>query len=224
MLRLFLPFSGKLYKVRMFMFNKNSEYYELAADVGDSVVDLFSDSEFIEKLPGFGLVYKIIKTGISIPDRLFINKLTKFIEQIENVSDSEKKEMLNRFEKDGNRERIGTTLMLVLNNVTELIKAEILARIFIKYLQNEISEDEFFRLSHATDKCYVNDLSRLAGYATKSTSNPTVAWGLVSSGLAENMGIDIANSTTTKSGKSIFKLTHIGRIMSGIIFEMENEN
>jgi hypothetical protein len=208
----------------MFMFKKNSEYFELVADLGDVALDTLTDSEVIESVPFLGLGYKAAKAVGSIPDRLFIKKLTKFIEQIESVSDSEKRVLLHSFEKDGNRDRIGTTLMLVLNNLTELIKAEILARIFIKYLRDDITVDDFFRLSHATDKCYVNDLSRLASYANKSTSNPTVAWGLVSAGLAENMGIDIANSTNVKSGKSIFKLTHVGNLMHGIILEMENDN
>lgn len=208
----------------MFMFKKNSEYFELAADFGDVVIDTLTDSEVIESVPFLGLGYKAAKAVGSIPDRLFIKKLTKFIEQIESVSDSKRRELLHSFEKDGNRERIGTTLMLVLNNLTELIKAEILARIFIKYLRDEITVDEFFRLSHATDKCYVNDLSRLASYANKSTSNPTVGWSLLSAGLAENVGMDMATSTNLQSGKTFFKLTNIGRIMSGIILEMENDS
>ena len=60
---------------------------------------------------------------------------------------------------------VGETVLLVVEKISALDKAKILAYIFIAYTQGHIEQTDFLRLCDAIDQAFVYDLEELLGTA-----------------------------------------------------------
>jgi hypothetical protein len=99
-------------------------------------------------------------------------------------------------------EKVGNTLLLVIERVSDLDKPRLLGQLFIAYLDSVISADDLRRLVHAVDVAFVDDLQKLLRSGAPSSSGAHLEF-LVSSGLSRV----VTGSTWDEVGKISYETT-----------------
>jgi hypothetical protein len=111
-------------------------------------------------------------------------------------------------------QRVGETLFLILERVTDLDKPAILARLFVAYMDNAISDCELRRMAQAVDASYFDDLRQFLD--TKDIPKKSDAdWMqyLVTTGLTRPVG----GQTYGDIGQIYYEATPLGEKMRAAI-------
>ena len=144
------------------------ELKNLAVEVAEVGLDQLLDEEVLKDLPIVGGFVRAYKTALSIRDRTFFNKVTRFLIKLNSISDEEKKGFREDIKSDPKlRRRVGETLLLVLDRLDDLEKPEILAVMFKEYLSNGMDFTLFKRLASAIDIAFIEDLKAYIGLEYK---------------------------------------------------------
>lgn len=166
---------------------------EAALEGTEVVVDTLIDSEILKSIPVVGTAVKLIKGAGQIRDRIFAAKIMRFLQTLDAVSPQLKDEIRKRVaQSPADGRRVGETVVLLLDRLSELSKAELLAILFVAYAYGHISSLDFQRLAHAVDSAFMDDLNTFLAAShnigKKSPSTGGYLKALYPSGLTEFMG------------------------------------
>jgi hypothetical protein len=169
----------------------NRNFLEALLEGTEAALDLATDNEAIKAVPIVGSCLKIAQGINDIRSRVLVAKLTRFIDEPALRASAESRAFrATLVNDDGQAEKVGETLFLVLEKVTDLEKPSMLAKLFAAYLDEVIDSFDLLRLMHAVDMAYIDDLHELAD-PNPSDDRDTWRQNLVSLGL-----------TLTKTGTS----------------------
>ncbi|SMP38166.1 hypothetical protein SAMN06295888_10173 [Desulfonatronum zhilinae] len=144
--------------------------------VGDRLVDIISDvaevsadsmlsDGIIKELPIFGTLVNLKRAGLAIRDEIFIQKLIRFLQGIGQISDKERKYLLEKYPDDSiDQQYLGENLLLTLDRLDNMVKPVILAKFFSAYIKSEIDYTLFSRLSKALEVFNISLLPALKKY------------------------------------------------------------
>lgn len=175
----------------------------LVANIFGAGGDVFSD------IPIVGTLVQGLKAGNSIRDRALAAKLERFLEPFTEESVKNRDRFKKRLMQDeAETRRVGETLFLVVDNFTDLDKAEILGYLFVAFLNGQMSSSELRRMAQAVDMCFADDLAELISSDGRVAGSKDI-WikSLVASGLAEPVG----GKTWDNAGDIYYSLTELGR-------------
>lgn len=144
---------------------------DLAVDYLDIGLDMITDSEILENIPVVKTFIAICKTGMSIKDRFFAKKLMIFSYQIntDNISDSElkkRKKAIENHEKWIEREI--EEIITFLDKFDFAYKAQILAKLYVAFVNGVISSDKYLNMLPIIDKWQKYDNMALKTVYTES--------------------------------------------------------
>jgi hypothetical protein len=184
---------------------------EAALESSEVIADVLMRGEVLAEIPLIGTAIKICKAADSIRDRAFAIKLSRFILNLESVTDEQKaklKEKMNAGTDEA--QKIGETLFFVLERVTDLDKPSLLAQIFMAYIDGVVTSEELRRLCLAVDVAFAGDLQQLLTI-DKISEKSEEFWmqQLVASGLTRI----IAGKTFDESGMLFYELTPLGETL-----------
>ena len=144
---------------------------EIIQDYGEIAIDALIQNDLLKEIPIIGTAVGFTKMGIAIRDRNFLKKILLFIQEFETITAKEKESLLNKINEDEKfQERVGETLILLLDRFDHFAKPKMLAQLFNGYLGGEIDYDKFQRLSTSVDRAFMPDLERLLSYYSKNTT------------------------------------------------------
>jgi hypothetical protein len=175
----------------------------LFANIFGAGGDVFSD------IPIVGTLVQGLKAVNSIRDRALAAKLERFLEPFAEESKKNRDRFKKRLMQDeAETRRVGETLFLVVDNCTDLDKAEILGYLFVAFLNGQMSSSELRRMAQAVDMCFADDLAELISSDGRVAGSKNI-WikSLVASGLAEPVG----GKTWDNAGDIYYSLTELGR-------------
>ncbi|HXT39612.1 MAG TPA: hypothetical protein VN887_06270 [Candidatus Angelobacter sp.] len=148
----------------------SSEAKDLAVDWSEFGLDILLDDGLLKDAPMIGSVVKFCTISKTIRDRIFLGKVCDFMRACPRFSDSEKEKFVREQLSDQTKaNRLGHTLVLILDKLDDLCKPLMLARFFTGFVRGEIGWEDFRRLASAIDIGFVDDLTEFA-----SLSNPSV--------------------------------------------------
>jgi hypothetical protein len=132
---------------------------EVGADLIEPAFDALLASDIIKNLPVLGSAVRIARTVGAIRDRIFAAKIARFLTELEDPSESEVDQMIRRLRADPElRDRVGSTVLLVLDRLDELGKARMVGRAFRAYLRRRIDFVEFRRVCLVVNASFIDDL------------------------------------------------------------------
>jgi hypothetical protein len=137
------------------------EHYlvEAALENVEAVVDAATNDEVLKNIPVIGTAVKLCKAGDDIRNRIFAAKITRFLQTLNKTPPEAREKIAQKVASSPDEaKKVGETLLLVLERITALEKAEIVAYLFIAYIFEQLTEDEFRRLSDAVDQAFIDDL------------------------------------------------------------------
>ena len=167
--------------------SKDYPVAEAALESGEVVADILMRGDVLADIPLIGTAIKICKAADSIRDRAFAIKLSRFILNLGSITEEQKNKLKEKMGAGTEEaQKIGETLLFVLERVTDLDKPFLLSQIFLAYVDGVVSSDELRRLCQAVDIAFADDLQQLlAAKIIPEESNEPWMLYLVASGLTQ---------------------------------------
>jgi transcriptional antiterminator Rof (Rho-off) len=139
--------------------------HNLARAIQQSAKDLFDSvihSDLFKRIPVVGPAIEVCETVDDVRARMFARKLVGFLQPLDQMTPEARKKFTEKMaESQEGMQKAGETLLLVLDKITALEKAEIIAYVFITYTQGGMEEADFRRLADAIDHAFIDDLKEL---------------------------------------------------------------
>ena len=165
---------------------------EAVLENAKAVIDVMRDNEILKSIPIFGKVVTALKGAVDIRNRLFVAKIMKFLEALEDVAPELKEKIRSRVSEDAEKARkVGETVLLLMDRIAHLDKADIIATLFIAYAYCYLTSAEFQRITQAVDQAFISDLARFLrthNLPKKGPSKEFFMQSLYPSGLTEIVG------------------------------------
>ncbi|WP_111672807.1 hypothetical protein [Algoriphagus litoralis] len=145
---------------------------DILSNLGEITLELVTNNEAISQIPIIGTLRSLYKITNSISDRIFIQKILKFLRELHTLSFEEKEKMKRKIEKD-KKNNIGENLLEIVNKIDNNNKFKIIGQIFRSYINEEIDFENLLRLSQIVNNSYLPDLMKLTFFARgQPISNP----------------------------------------------------
>jgi hypothetical protein len=148
-------------KIDIFQSVKSGAINELSPDVLDIGLDLLTKSEVLNDIPVFGIAFKGFSLYQNVTEAFFIKKLLKFLYELKDIPLLERERFVTEIEINKETNKAGEKLLVTLNRLNDIEKAEIIGRLFKKTILGKIEFSTFNRLTHIIDNAYINDIKLL---------------------------------------------------------------
>lgn len=173
--------------------------FDAAADILDSAC----------YLPYLGSLFKLGKVAVNMRDWHFMNKLGKFIEQVNDIEQSDIDQFISKLQPEQNS-RISKYLIHLLYNAEEERKAEILGKIYRARLLSMVDNEMMLRLCSIIGHIFVDDLQHLQDFVEPVNKKDSYADILNAYGLLDVSDAPSINNGTLSLGGIKCQLNKIG--------------
>jgi len=184
-------------------------FLEAILENGEVIFDDLLKSDLIKDLPVLGTAVKFCKTGSNIRDYLFAAKIFKFITNLNSLSLDEKSKFNKKLaDNPEEQKRVGEIVLLTIDKLSDLEKPEIIAKVFLAYIDEEITLGEFQRITEAIHLAFITDLKAiLASDRPPVESQEAHLDYLTPSGLTKM----VPGDTVDEIGKVYFEFSKLGK-------------
>ncbi|MGV2990628.1 hypothetical protein ACE1OE_23710 [Vibrio sp. E150_011] len=132
---------------------------ELSSNALDIALDANLDEGILKDIPIFGSVIKVAELTMSIRDYFFLKKLGRFIYQLDSLTETDK-ETIHQFSKSPDSEKIASKVIQVIDNVTDIEKADLIGKLFASFCTGKIDRPNFLRSVDTIHNYFIEDLNR----------------------------------------------------------------
>jgi hypothetical protein len=150
---------------------------QLIREFACDLAELFGDVVSPVKVAG-----DAAKIAFGISDRILLHKVKRFLEGMS--SETRHKFARQLREDEAKRKKTVEHLLVTLNQMDDMEKADMIAKCFCAHLEEKISLETFKRLASAINAAFIGDLNRAISFAMKEELEPFLP-GLVRAGLTE---------------------------------------
>lgn len=188
---------------------------DIAIDAAELGIDALLEDGPIKDIPIIGTIARVIGAGANVRDMLFARKLLRFLKGLDQVSERERRKF--REKAEGNpefRQRLGEHLVLLLERLDDMMKPDLVARVFREYLTGSLPYEDFLALSLAVDRCLLSDLAFIQEAVTEY--HPAVGTRLSACGLIEQHSVAPAVEGPGGPGNYRYRPTDLGIKLSRI--------
>jgi hypothetical protein len=136
---------------------------DITSEGAEILLDSALDEGLLRDIPFLGWVAKTYGLVNTVRDRIFLQKILRFLQGTQATTAEERTAFAERMEADPEYQRkVGEDLLLLLDRHESVDKSEFLGRVFAAFVRNEISDEEFRRYAFIIDRLFLRDLTNLA--------------------------------------------------------------
>lgn len=203
--------------------NVSDRVKDLVVDIGEAALDSVFFDNFLKEVP-------VIKTGYIAYEAYnkrkynqFCNKVDRFFKDINSISEQEKVEFEQRLSSDSDtKSKLSDYIFAMIEKLDSEEKSSILARIFIKFVRQEVTFEELIEMSMFLDKCLISDFNSIsAERITSEYSSSSVASRLSGCGILE---MAVMPQVRAPNVKNKYDLTDLGYKFAQILEECRKIN
>ena len=144
---------------------------DLAVDYSELALDKILDNAVLNEIPIIKTILGLYKTGVGIKERFTLKKVAKFLFRLNNISEKEKAEFINKLSlNDSYKNEIIEKLLILLDRLDDIDKAEIIGNFFKAAIQDKIDVDTFYKFSSIVDRVYIKDLKSFCFFEDNTLS------------------------------------------------------
>lgn len=141
---------------------RERNFLEAFLEGGEAIIDLATENEAVKAVPVIGTAVKLLKGMDDMRSRALAAKLTKFLTEPALQSETIRAKLRAGIStSDEEARKVGESLLLVLDRMTDMDKPSLLAKVFVAYLDEVISESELRRIAQALNAAFIDDLLAL---------------------------------------------------------------
>jgi len=188
--------------------NKDRPELEAALTSGEVVADALMRGDVLADVPIIGTAFKLLKAADNIRDRAFATKLSRFLLALADISEDARKRLKEKVRNSAEEaKKVGETLLLILDRITDLDKPTLLSHLFLAYVDGVVTGDDLRRLTQAVDAAFADDLQKLLELhrLPEKSQEPWMQY-LAASGLTRIVG----GETYEEIGKVFYEVAPLG--------------
>lgn len=172
------------------------------------IVDQCISNDFVKDIPFIGTTLKAYKALVDFRDKLFLAKISRFIEELDSVQPEVKEALIEKVRNHPDEaKKIGEVVLFAIDKASDLEKPEIIAKIFLAYTNDQITCSDLRRITEAVNQAFVDDLKTLINVdSIPNKSQEAYLRYLVSTGLTEV----VPGKTFAEGGELYFEITEFG--------------
>ena len=137
---------------------KNSDLTSLTKEGLELTLDAFLDPGVIKDIPIVGTIAAVINTTKNISNLLFLKKIMAFLRGISDVPQEKRDAMISKIDNSEKyRQKVGEFLLFQLNHSDDDLKAFYLSIAFKAVINEELSYEDFIRISNIINHISVID-------------------------------------------------------------------
>lgn len=122
------------------------EYVELG-------IDAMLEEGVIKEIPFIGTLVSMAKFGVTVRDRLFVQKLLKFLSSLNEIPAEDRRDMVRKLEADAAYgRRVGEHLTEIIERIDSQRKPHMVAKVFSAYVQGTIDAATLHYLNHSIER------------------------------------------------------------------------
>lgn len=194
----------------------NEEIGRVISDVAEVAIDSELVTGVLKDIPFFGTITGVLKAGRDIRNELFLRKIVRFSNELSLTTPEERIDFSNQFNSEKETERLGETLMLILDRVDDVEKPKIIGRLMAAAVRNQVPLKKILRSCAIVNRCYMQDLEILKDFVegpqfhdVRPIAESLLAVGVLTSGGFDggNLGVEDSRSGT------IYYLSEYGELL-----------
>jgi hypothetical protein len=140
----------------------NDSIKNISVDYLELGIDSFVKNDFIREIPIIKSIYSLHKAIESIQTYYLTKKILRFLFQIKDVKREDINKAIYKLENEKSYKRdLGENLILIIERFETVQKSDLLGKAFKMFLKEQLTYEEFLRVSHLIDKSFINDLFKL---------------------------------------------------------------
>ncbi len=133
---------------------KSDSAFEIAKESAEITIDAFLDEGILRHIPIVGFLTNLTKSGISIRERLFVEKVIKFLTPLSNYTREERSSFFEKLD-ESELKKASQSIVLYLERLDSLDKPQMLGKIFTAYMKGEITYKAMMYFSHFVDDVFI---------------------------------------------------------------------
>jgi hypothetical protein len=141
---------------------KSEKIGGLSADLLDLGMKAVTENDVLEQIPFFGLMAKSYNAAMHVRESLFTKKVYEFLFNIKELNTKERTAVIDDIaSKKNGTIRAGEAIIALIDKSDDIKKPELIGKLFVACGLNEITVDQFLRLSNIITNLYLDDLLQL---------------------------------------------------------------
>jgi len=132
----------------------NSDIQDVAKDGAEIVIDSLLDAGVLRDIPIVNTVLGLAKAGVSVKDRLFAEKVLRFLNPLSKYSSEERRQYLNDLDQD-ELKKASQYMVLYIDRLDSLDKPAMLGKVFEAYMLGRIGFKAMLYFSHFIDSIFI---------------------------------------------------------------------
>lgn len=133
---------------------KDENIENVCKDFSELAIDALLTDGILREIPVINSVVGLAKAGFSVRDRLFIEKVIRFINPLGKYSETERKEFLEALDEKELKKAIQSAV-LYLERLDSLEKPEMLGKAFESYMKGQITFKQMMYFFHFIDIVFI---------------------------------------------------------------------
>lgn len=140
----------------------NSAIENIAIDISEVALDSILEEGVLRDLPGLNIVNGLIRTTKNIREKIFAKKILLFLQSLNDCELSKRQSFVKQIDSNPKeKQRIGETLIAILERIDNFEKPKIIGNLFKAYLMEMINYEEFVKMSSIVNRIDLNDIKLL---------------------------------------------------------------
>lgn len=200
---------------------------DLFAEGAEITLDSFLEDGILKEIPFFGVFYKGFKAAFGIRESIFAKKIYRFLTELKDIPHEQRLRFIQQLEDQKEfRQKVGEKLLVLIEQLDDLEKPQIIGRLLKAAITEKISYEEFLRVSSIVQRAFLPDLRKISNYPRTEGLNQIVrehfeALGIMTIELKENRRDAYISEIASIGGdknkqplpKLSFKLNSVGRML-----------
>jgi hypothetical protein len=167
---------------------------DAAKEYAELGIDALLASEAAKSIPVLSTIAGIFSATLSIRDYVFGGKLLRFLQQLSEISEDKRNEMLRKLGENGKfAGRVGETIIELLERMESAKKPELAAKCFAAYAREDVSFEELSRILFALERIPSFDIDKIGQFSRAKIEDSvkldeSLLLAFVNAGLGMNNG------------------------------------
>lgn len=132
----------------------NDNLKDVCKESTEVLIDSFLNDGLVKDIPIVNIVYGLAKAGINVKERLFIEKVIRFLKPISKYTSQERQKFLSDLDPE-ELKKASQYLVLYLDRLDSLEKPEMLGKVFEAYMRGRINYNKMLYFTHFIDSVFI---------------------------------------------------------------------
>lgn len=138
---------------------KNSDLQNVTSGLAEVVLDAIIDEGIARDIPIIGTLFGIGNAVGTVKDQLFLKKIITFLSELSSIDISQRRKMVSNIETNEKyKTKVGEKLLFILDRCDDYEKAQLVAKLFAAFINEEIEYGDFLRCSVIVERVFLGDL------------------------------------------------------------------